>query len=164
MRRVFFFLIGISAASVLLVLTTEDAARSARRRRPPSLRGKQAIIFPAVKKDGKEYLGVVFSHASHARFGMKKCTICHNDKVFAKDQSLGINNITMDGIYEGKWCGHCHNGKALNKEGKAVFAPRDGRVDQCVYCHNVKYWEKAESGKGWNPPADVKPIEGPVVE
>ena len=164
MRKAFFFLTGMLIATFVVILTTDDSARSARRRRPPSLRGKQAIVFPAAKENGKEYLGVVFSHASHTRFGMKKCTICHNDKVFARDQSLGANNITMEAIYQGKFCGYCHNGKALNKEGKPVFAPKAGGVNQCVYCHNVKPWKKPEANKGFNPPADLKPLEGPIVK
>jgi c(7)-type cytochrome triheme protein len=160
MRKLFFFSFGLAAASVLLVLFSDDGARSARRRRPPKLRGKQAIVFPATKENDVEHLGVAFSHSSHARFGYKKCTSCHNDEVFSKNQAVGANNINMDEIYEGKWCGHCHNGKLLNQEDKPVFAPRDEGVDQCVYCHNVKDRKKPDPAKAWKPPAGVKPAEG----
>ena len=162
MRKVFFFFVGLIAASVLLVLFSDNGAKSARRKRPPKLRGKQTIVFPAAK--GSKDLPVSFSHSSHARFGFKKCTACHDDKVFAKNQALGVNAITMADIYKGKWCGHCHNGKLKTAEGKPVFAPRVEGVDQCVLCHNVKPWKKPEKGKGWKPPAGVKPLEGTVGE
>jgi len=164
MRKLFFFTIGLVAASVLLLIFSDDNARSARRKRPPRLRGKEGIMFPAAKEEGKEYLAVVFSHSSHKRFGFKKCTACHNDEVFAKDQSLGANNINMDEIYKGKWCGHCHNGKLLNKDGKPVFAPREDGVDQCVLCHNVKPRAKPDPSKAWKPPGGVKPAEGKIGE
>lgn len=162
MRKFFFFSVGLVAASALLVIFSDDGASSARRKRPPTIRGKESIVFPAATEDGKEYLGVSFSHSSHARFGFKKCTACHNDEVFTKDQALGVNAIKMDEIYEGKWCGHCHNGKLLTKEEKPVFPPRLDGVDQCVLCHNVKPWQKPEEGKGWKPPATVKPAEGKI--
>ena len=165
MRRAFFFLVGISAASVLLLLFSEKPASSARKRRPPRLRGREAIVFKDIAKhEGQELLEVVFSHSSHARFGVKKCTICHNDEVFSEDQSLGANNITMDEIYQGKWCGYCHNGKTLNKEGKPIFGPMDGKVRQCVLCHNVKARKKPDPSKAWKAPKDLKPHEGPIVK
>jgi c(7)-type cytochrome triheme protein len=164
MRKFFFFSVGLIAAALLLVIFSDDDAQSARRRpRPPSLRGKQNILFPS--PEGSEYLPVAFSHTSHARFGFKKCTSCHNDEVFAKDQGLGVNAINMDEIYEGKWCGHCHNGKLLNAEEKPVFAPYgEQKVEQCVLCHNGKTWKEPEEGKGWKPPAGIKPLEGKIEE
>lgn len=160
MRKLFFFAIGLIAASVLLILFSDDTARSARKKRPPQLRGKQAIVFQT--PDGTD--PVSFSHSSHSRFGFKLCTACHNDEVFSKDQSVGANAIAMDDIYQGKWCGHCHNGKLLNAEGNPVFAPRDEGVNQCVLCHNVKSRKKPEPDKAWKPPAGVKPLEGKIAE
>jgi c(7)-type cytochrome triheme protein len=163
MRKAFFFSFGLVAALILVVLFADGDARSAaKKKRPPQLRGKQSIVFPAPKDS--EYLPVTFSHSSHGRFGFKKCTACHDDKVFSKDQSLGTNAIHMDDIYQGKWCGHCHNGKLLNKDGNPVFAPKDEGVDNCVLCHNVKAWTKPDAAKAWKPPADVKPLEGKIEE
>ncbi len=162
MRKAFFFSIGLIAAACLAVFFSDDSATSARRKRPPKLRGKEAVVFPAPKDS--ERLPVVFSHTSHARFGFKKCTACHNDEVFSKNQASGVNSINMDDIYKGKWCGHCHNQKLLTKDDKPVFAPIDQGVEQCVLCHNVKTWKAPEKGKGWNPPAGVKPLAGKVGE
>jgi c(7)-type cytochrome triheme protein len=162
MRKAFFFSIGIIGAACLAVFFSDTSSESARRKRPPRLRGKQAIVFPQAKDS--EHLPVAFSHSSHARFGFKKCTACHNDEVFTKDQELGVNNINMDDIYKGKWCGHCHNGKLMTADDKPVFAPRDGNIDQCVLCHNVKTWTAPAKGKGWNPPAGVKPLTGKIGE
>jgi c(7)-type cytochrome triheme protein len=125
---------------------------------PPQLAGLQTIEFPP----GEEHLGVLFSHASHARFGFKECENCHNDEVFSKEQKLGANRITMDDIYAGKWCGHCHNGNLLTADDRPVFAPRDQGVDQCVLCHNVKPWTKADPVKAWNPPPGVQPATGRI--
>lgn len=159
MRKAFFFLIGLIAASALVVIFSDDAAQSAKVTKPKL---RATVHFPQPKDS--ENLGVAFSHSSHARFGYKKCSLCHNDEIFSKDNALGVNNINMDEIYEGKWCGHCHNGKLLTKDedGKEgpVFAPIMDNVNQCVLCHSVKEWKTPDKAKAWKPPADIKPAEG----
>jgi c(7)-type cytochrome triheme protein len=159
MRKAFFFFVGLIAASVLVLIFSDDNAISARIRRP---RLYATVWFPAPKDS--EQLPSVFSHTSHARFGYKKCSLCHNDEVFAKDQDLGVNNINMDEIYEGKWCGHCHNGKLLTKDEDGdevpVFAPIMQNVNMCVLCHSGKIWKKPDPAKAWKPPAGIKPAEG----
>ena len=70
----------------------------------------------------------------------------------------------MDEIYEGKWCGHCHNGKLLTARGLPVFAPREDSLEQCVLCHNVKTWGKSDATTPWTPPAGVMPAQGRIVE
>ncbi len=136
MRKLFFFSIGLAAAVSMTFFFSQDEASSRRRRvvRPPQLRA--TILFPKTEK--MTLLGVSFSHASHARLGHKNCEDCHNDTVFSKEQKMGINKITMDAIYDKKFCGHCHNGETKNKEGEPVFAPNMSRVPHCNLCHNVK--------------------------
>ena len=151
MRRVFFFSCGLIAATALLIIFSDDDASSARIKKPKL---RATVIFPSA--EGSTQLPVSFSHSSHARFGYSKCTLCHNDEVFSKDKTVGANNITMDGINEGKWCGHCHNGtltiKNADGEDEPVFAPVMQNISQCVLCHNVKNWKRPEKGKGWEPP------------
>jgi len=50
---------------------------------------------------------VVFSHWFHRiRF---RCKVCHSELGF--EMRAGANQVTMDGITEGKFCGACHNGQ-----------------------------------------------------
>ena len=132
MRKLFFFSLGLVSAFLIVILYSNYEASS--RTKPPKLRA--TIIFPKAKES--TYLGISFSHASHARLGYKKCTSCHNDEVFSKDKAMMANKITMEDINNGKFCGHCHNGKLKNKEGELVFGPKVDNVPHCVLCHNVK--------------------------
>lgn len=136
MRKLFFFSIGLILAAGIVIMLSDEEAQSRRFKRPPKLRS--TIIFP--KAEGSEHLGVSFSHTSHFRFlESKNCHDCHDDKMFAEAQEMNSNKITMDAIYAGKFCGHCHNGKSKTKDGKrTIFAPKDGSTPQCVYCHSVK--------------------------
>jgi len=61
---------------------------------------------------------VTFSHESHtASFS---CDSCH-PKVFTMKKTAG--KMTMDAMYEGKFCGSCHNGKSASS------------VEDCEMCH-----------------------------
>jgi c(7)-type cytochrome triheme protein len=137
MRKFIFFSIGLGAAVCMVTFFSQDEASSRRRKivRPPKLRA--SVIFP--KAEDSTLLSVSFSHASHSRVGYKKCDTCHNDEVFSEKQELNSNKITMDAINEGKFCGHCHNGKTKTEDGeRTIFGPKEGRIPQCVLCHNVK--------------------------
>jgi c(7)-type cytochrome triheme protein len=49
---------------------------------------------------------VVFSHWFHRiRF---RCNVCHSELKF--EMRAGANQVTMDEITDGKFCGACHNG------------------------------------------------------
>lgn len=134
MRKAFFFSFGLlCAVALMLLLDDHDVGSAAKKVARPKLRA--TIIFPAAKDS--PHLPVSFSHVSHARFGLK-CTDCHDGEVFAKDNAMGVNAITMDAIFEGKFCGHCHNEKTLNDKDEPVFGPTQGTVQQCVLCHSVK--------------------------
>ena len=51
-----------------------------------------------------------------------KCHVCHDAIVVMK---AGANEITMDAIQEGKFCGTCHNGKTAFQS----------TFESCPRCH-----------------------------
>lgn len=61
-----------------------------------------------------------FSHERHAKLG---CRECHMG-IF--QMKKGLSKITMDSIYQGRYCGACHNGK------KAFSS------SECALCHEMK--------------------------
>jgi c(7)-type cytochrome triheme protein len=71
-----------------------------------------ALIFSTGVITGKlhpeiiKFKDVTFNHEKHATSGMK-CTVCH-PKVFVMKR--GANKITMPDIYQGRFCGSCHDG------------------------------------------------------
>ena len=65
---------------------------------------------------------VVFSGKVHADKGIK-CFDCHLNNFRMKQ---GFSEMKMSEIIEGKYCGHCHNGKD-------VF-PSD-KQEYCTRCH-----------------------------
>ncbi|GBE07323.1 hypothetical protein BMS3Bbin11_01805 [bacterium BMS3Bbin11] len=65
---------------------------------------------------------VIFPHWFHRiRF---RCKVCHNELGFK--MRAGANNVTMDEITEGKFCGMCHNGEIA------------WTVENCDLCHSGK--------------------------
>ena len=65
---------------------------------------------------------VIYPHWFHRiRF---QCRVCHNELGF--EMRVGANNVTMEGIIEGKFCGACHNGEIA------------WSVDNCDLCHTGK--------------------------
>jgi c(7)-type cytochrome triheme protein len=66
--------------------------------------------------------GVVFPHWKHrSRF---RCYACHPD-VF--EMQAGANDVRMDALLEGEFCGRCHNGKLAFAIG----------FDTCRSCHSL---------------------------
>lgn len=63
----------------------------------------------------------VFPHFAHRM--QFKCYVCHEDIFVMK---AGANEITMDGIQDGKFCGKCHDGKTAFQ---ATF-------NTCPRCHH----------------------------
>lgn len=72
---------------------------------------------------------VIFPHAPHNVW--LKCSNCH-DKIFKK--KAGGNDITMAGIWKGKWCGRCHD--------RVAFPTRN-----CFKCHSVPASAKTKAKK-----------------
>lgn len=70
-----------------------------------------------------------FNHESHAKIG---CKDCHTG-IFPMKK--GTSRITMEAIYQGRYCGACHNGKR-------AFAS-----SECGACHELKTFKKPVSYK-----------------
>lgn len=65
---------------------------------------------------------VIFPHSIHTYW--LKCSNCH-PKIFLAE--TGANPITMNEIWQGKWCGRCHGKVAFG------FWPRAN----CLRCHMI---------------------------
>ncbi len=65
-----------------------------------------------------------FNHESHARLGCKEC----HTGIFPMKK--GTSRMTMDAIYQGRFCGACH-------DGKRAFPSSD-----CGKCHAMKGFKK----------------------
>ncbi len=68
---------------------------------------------------------VLFSHKTHVEENEMDCDTCHEDifqmeALAAQDE----DDFTMEGLYEGKYCGACH-------EGSVAFSSDT----QCARCH-----------------------------
>lgn len=107
---------------------------------------------------------VSFNHEGHAK--KRVCTDCHT-KLFGMKK--GSNGINMNGMYQGKFCGACHNGKtAFNvtdcakchkgfKPGKITFKTSGGEATfshdahlqmfACKDCHTKLFKYKAGANK-----------------
>lgn len=72
---------------------------------------------------------VLFRHKTHTYW--LSCEICHTG-IFI--MAKGKNNMTMQGITQGKWCGRCH--------GKVSFPLTD-----CTRCHSVPKDKKDVAAK-----------------
>ena len=63
---------------------------------------------------------VIFPHWFHRiRF---RCKVCHHELGF--EMRAGANNVTMDDIIKGRYCGMCHNGEVA------------WSVENCDLCHS----------------------------
>ncbi|MEO2083035.1 MAG: cytochrome c3 family protein [Desulfurobacteriaceae bacterium] len=73
---------------------------------------------------------VVFSHVYHVKVKKQHCSYCH-PKIFKK--KFGADKFTMKDIWNGKYCGVCHNGSR-------AFDAKNPR--NCIKCHKPKSGEK----------------------
>jgi len=75
------------------------------------------------KAEGEGMAPVIYPHWFHRiRF---QCSVCHVDLGFK--MKAGANNITMDKIIEGRFCGACHNGEI-------AWSP-----ENCDFCHSGQH-------------------------
>lgn len=84
----------------------------------------------------KPVRGVIFSHKAHIDRGLS-CEMCHN-RLFEQKAKRAQENkdFVMEALYQGKYCGACHNGTL-------AFAS-DTR---CATCHiGVKGEERLKAG------------------
>lgn len=84
----------------------------------------------------KPVRGVIFSHKAHVDKGLS-CEMCHN-RLFEMQAKKAQENkdFVMEALYQGKYCGACHNGSL-------AFASNT----RCATCHiGVKGEERLKSG------------------
>jgi len=72
---------------------------------------------------------VVFSHVYHVKVKKQHCSYCH-PRIFKK--KFGADKFTMRDIWEGKYCGACHNGTR-------AFSAKDPK--NCSRCHKQQSGE-----------------------
>ena len=65
---------------------------------------------------------VIFDGSTHQAAGLG-CKDCHNPDMFPK-MKQGTVKITMQDLYDGKYCGKCH-------DGKSAFTAKEN----CNRCH-----------------------------
>lgn len=112
---IFFFLSGILYSQTLLSQAPPEEVKS------PSDYGNIVLGRYAWMYEPKSLEKVVFPHWFHRiRF---RCKVCHSDIGFA--MKAGSEDIMMMQIFEGKWCGVCHNNKI-------AFSPLN-----CGRCHSL---------------------------
>lgn len=72
----------------------------------------------------KPVKAVVFSHKTHTADSGLECDACHDDTfAMQKGAAEKADNFTMQALYDGKYCGKCH-------DGKTAFAS-DTRCNSC---------------------------------
>lgn len=82
----------------------------------------------------KPVKAVIFDHFTHTELGMN-CEECHNG-IFKMSiaETEASSDFTMQSLYEGKYCGACHNGE--------IAFPSSAR---CNVCHiGVKGYNRAK--------------------
>jgi len=84
----------------------------------------------------KPVRGVIFSHKVHMEKGLS-CEMCHNRLFEMKAKKSQDNkDFVMESLYQGKYCGACHNGTL-------AFASNT----RCATCHiGVKGEERLKNG------------------
>jgi len=82
---------------------------------------------------------VIFSHKTHTENSGLACDECH-DKIFAMQKGAAekANDFTMQSLYDGKYCGKCH-------DGSTAFASNT----RCNTCHiGVKGYNRMMGNDG----------------
>lgn len=103
------FLTGLLCAAIMAVIAIPAAAEYA-----------DVVLNRRSEKEGVR--PVVFPHWFHRiRF---QCRVCHHELSFK--MRVGSNDVTMNEISEGKFCGACHNGNIA------------WGADRCDLCHSGK--------------------------
>jgi c(7)-type cytochrome triheme protein len=115
---------------VMMACTVTVAAGSAVISAEESVGGGEIIYSEPVK-------AVIFSHKAHVTDLGMSCEMCH-DGIFqyATGSALAAGDFTMQSLYDGKYCGACHNGSW-------AFASDT----QCARCHIGVKGYKALTGE-----------------
>ncbi|MHB8120710.1 MAG: cytochrome c3 family protein [Desulfuromonadaceae bacterium] len=72
----------------------------------------------------KPVKGVIFSHKSHVEDKGLSCDMCHNHLFEMGKVAQEKADFVMESLYQGKYCGACHNGSL-------AFASNT----RCATCH-----------------------------
>lgn len=100
----------LTAATALLVLAASLSYAASYPEAP--------IVFD------KPVTGVIFSHKAHMDKGLS-CEMCHNRLFEMQAKKSQANaDFVMESLYQGKYCGACHNGSL-------AFAANT----RCATCH-----------------------------
>lgn len=100
--------------SVLVLLTVSSSSGY--------VHSEYADVIINKRSENEGVLPVVFPHWFHRiRF---RCKVCHFELGFK--MRVGSNDITMDKITEGRYCGLCHNGEIA------------WAIEKCDLCHSGK--------------------------
>lgn len=87
----------------------------------PAANSEYADIVLNQRSEQEGQRPVIFPHWFHRiRF---QCRVCHTELGF--EMRAGANDVTMDEISKGKFCGACHNGDIA------------WSVDNCGLCHSA---------------------------
>ena len=85
-------------------------------------RAEYADVVLNKRADSEGVRPVIFSHWIHRiRY---QCRVCHNELGF--EMKAGANDVSMQEITDGKFCGACHDGKIA------------WSVENCDLCHSAQ--------------------------
>ncbi|MHB8057187.1 MAG: cytochrome c3 family protein [Desulfuromonadaceae bacterium] len=85
----------------------------------------------------KPVKGVIFSHKAHVEVNGLSCDMCHNRLFEMGRVAQEKADFVMESLYQGKYCGACHNGTM-------AFASNT----RCATCHIGVKGQKRLSGEG----------------
>lgn len=86
----------------------------------------------------KPVMGVLFSHQYHGNELGLECDSCHNQLFQMKRAAEENADFTMESLYQGMYCGACH-------DGQTAFASNT----RCATCHiGVKGYKRNSSAAG----------------
>jgi c(7)-type cytochrome triheme protein len=88
----------------------------------PAGRAEYADVVLNKRSDNEGVRPVIFPHWFHRiRY---QCRVCHSELGF--EMRAGANDVTMQEITEGKFCGACHNGQIA------------WSAENCDLCHSAR--------------------------
>jgi c(7)-type cytochrome triheme protein len=121
----------LALAGVLLVLAWGQAIGQEEEYDEDAYGPQAPIVFTVPVK------AVIFNHKTHTMDAGLECDSCH-DEVFQMEIGSAEQNddFTMQSLYDGKYCGACH-------DGQTAFASNT----RCTVCHiGVKGFDRMQGG------------------